>query len=161
MVWNCRGHHSARSDLGQCSDKFFSSGGVPFFPELRQSLIPSPVGQLQSLEPSCHSFVSYAKLNDILLSFQRHPRVPTLHLAPNSGDLYSEHIVAVSDKTLQRVKPNVKPYPIFDHYLTDDTRNNRNLGISWFQEERGTHVRSFGLRMNHNVTDRKSSHAVT
>ena len=75
--------------------------------------------------------------------------------------MYSEHIMAVSDKTLQRVKPNVKPHPIFDHCLTDDMRNNRNLGICWFQEERGTHVRGSGLRMNHNITDRKSSHAVT
>ena len=55
----------------------------------------------------------------------------------------------------------MKPHLIFDHYLTDDTRNNRNLGISWFQKERGTHVRGFGLKMNHNITDRKSSHAVT
>ena len=50
----------------------------------------------------------------------------------------------------------MKPHLIFDRYLTDDTRNNRNLGISWFQEERGTHVRGFGLKMNHNITDRKA-----
>ena len=69
--------------------------------------------------------------------------------------------MAVSDKTLQKVKPNMKPHLIFDHYSTDDTRNNRNLGISWFQEERGTHVKGFVLKMNHNITDRKSSHSVT
>ena len=84
MVWTCRGHHSARSDLGQRSDKFFSSGGVPLFPELQQSLILSLVGQLQSLEPSCHSFVGNAKLNNTIWSFQSHPRVPTLHLTLNS-----------------------------------------------------------------------------
>ena len=93
MVWTCRGHHSARSDLGQRSDKFFSSRGVPLFPELQQSLILSPVGQLQSLEPSCHSFIGYAKLNNTLWSFQSHPRVPTLHLTLNSG--FTEDYVAL------------------------------------------------------------------
>ena len=69
--------------------------------------------------------------------------------------MYSEHIAAISDKPLQRGKANVKPHPIFDHYLTDDARNNRNLGITWFQEERGTHVRGFGLRTNHKIRQEK------
>ena len=80
IVWTCPGYHSARSDVGQCSDKFFS-----FFLELQRSLILSPVGQLPSLGPSHHSFLGYAKLNNIILSFQSYPRVPTLHLTLNSG----------------------------------------------------------------------------
>ena len=59
------------------------------------------------------------------------------------SDYIVKHIVAVSDKTLQKVKPNVKPDLIFDHYLTDETINKWNLGNSWFQEERGMHVRGF------------------
>ena len=156
MVWTGRGHHSARSDLHQRSDKFFSSGGVPFFPELQQSnsLTSWSITAIETLMPFicrlCQSKRYPLELSEPSKSTNTASRTKFRWM-------YSEHIAAVSDKTLQRVKPNVKPHPIFDHYLNDDMRNNRNLSISWFQEERETHVRGFGLRMNHKIRQKNQS----